>query len=71
MVYRIRKFRHMMPQKRERFVDYGDIIYEVNGHVARITINRPEKRNAFRGLTLDELTDAFRSGLPRATGKSA
>ncbi len=39
---------------------YSDIIYEYRDHVARITINRPEKRNAFREETLDELIDAFK-----------
>lgn len=38
---------------------YTDIIYDVVDHVATITINRPEKRNAFREETLDELIDAF------------
>ncbi|HEY3880676.1 MAG TPA: enoyl-CoA hydratase-related protein [Trebonia sp.] len=38
---------------------YTDIIYNVADYVATITINRPEKRNAFREETLDELIDAF------------
>jgi len=38
---------------------YTDIIYDVADRVATITINRPEKRNAFREETLDELIDAF------------
>jgi naphthoate synthase/2-ketocyclohexanecarboxyl-CoA hydrolase len=38
---------------------YTDIIYTVADSVATITINRPEKRNAFREETLDELIDAF------------
>lgn len=41
-------------------MEYQDILYEVRGNVARITINRPEKYNAFRSETLDELIDAFR-----------
>ncbi|MCY4463874.1 MAG: enoyl-CoA hydratase-related protein [Albidovulum sp.] len=40
---------------------YGEILYEVRDHVAWVTINRPEVRNAFREQTLDELIDAFRS----------
>lgn len=40
---------------------FEDIIYQVDKGVARITINRPEKRNAFRRETLDELTAAFRA----------
>lgn len=39
--------------------DYGDIRYEVAGGIAKITINRPEVRNAFRPQTLFELSDAF------------
>ena len=42
-------------------MSYEDILYTVKDGVATITINRPEKRNAFRGETLEELTDAFRS----------
>jgi naphthoate synthase len=39
--------------------DFGDIVYEVSGGIAKITINRPEVRNAFRPQTLFELRDAF------------
>ena len=39
--------------------DYEDIIYERGGSIARVTINRPEVRNAFRPPTLAELRDAF------------
>ena len=43
--------------------DYEDIIYETRveegGSVAKITINRPEVRNAFRPTTLFELSHAF------------
>jgi naphthoate synthase len=39
--------------------DYGDIRYEKAEGIAKITINRPEVRNAFRPQTLFELSDAF------------
>jgi naphthoate synthase len=40
--------------------DWTDIKYEVSGDgVAKITINRPEVRNAFRPQTLFELKNAF------------
>src|ERR687897_2785936 len=39
--------------------EYEDIIYERGDSVAKITINRPEVRNAFRPPTLAELRDAF------------
>src|ERR687891_2085356 len=43
----------------ERSGSYGDIIYETAKGIAKITINRPEVRNAFRPKTLFELSDAF------------
>jgi naphthoate synthase len=39
---------------------YTDVIYETADGIARVTINRPEVRNAFRPQTIDELQDAFR-----------
>ncbi len=39
--------------------EYEDIIYELAEGMARITINRPHVRNAFRPQTLFELSDAF------------
>ncbi|NQV09626.1 MAG: 1,4-dihydroxy-2-naphthoyl-CoA synthase [Cyanobacteria bacterium] len=41
--------------------DYDDILFELSRQtgIARITINRPAKRNAFRPRTVQELCDAF------------
>jgi naphthoate synthase len=39
--------------------EYTDIRYEIGDGIAKITINRPERRNAFRPQTLAELRDAF------------
>lgn len=48
---------------------YEDILYEVRDGVARITINRPERYNAFRGQTCEELIHAFNAaGWDRSIG---
>ena len=39
--------------------NYADIIYEKSDGIAKITINRPERRNAFRPETVNEMYDAF------------
>ena len=38
---------------------YGDIRYEIAAGIAKITIDRPEVRNAFRPQTLIEISDAL------------
>lgn len=41
--------------------EFQDITYEVADSAAIVTINRPERYNAFRGRTVDELISALRS----------
>ena len=38
---------------------FTDIKYEKSKEIAKITINRPEVRNAFRPLTVQEMMDAL------------
>jgi naphthoate synthase len=38
---------------------YSDILYQKSGGIAKVTINRPEKRNAFRPETVAQLIEAF------------
>ena len=38
---------------------YSQILYDVAGHIATITLHRPEKRNAFSGTMGEEIHDAF------------
>lgn len=46
-------------QQWRRVKEYQDIIYEKANGIAKITINRPHKRNAFRPETINEMIDAF------------
>ncbi len=39
--------------------NYTDILYHKSGGIAKITINRPEVRNAFRPLTVEEMRHAL------------
>jgi dihydroxynaphthoic acid synthetase len=41
-------------------VDYTDILYDVTDGIATVTIDRPERFNAFRGRTVEELIHAFK-----------
>lgn len=43
----------------QKVKNYQEIIFERIGKIAKITINRPEKRNAFTPLTVNEMIDAF------------
>jgi dihydroxynaphthoic acid synthetase len=48
------------PETSAAEVGYEDIIYQVEGPAAIITINRQDRLNAFRGKTIEELIDAFK-----------
>ena len=50
-------------------MQYEDILYDAADGVARITINRPQVMNAFRGQTCEELIHALnRAGWDSAIG---
>ena len=40
-------------------MDYTQIDYDVADHIATITLNRPEQLNAFTGMMMNEMIDAF------------
>src|SRR3981189_1607372 len=41
-------------------MEYENLLYEVDGPVAVVTINRPNRLNAFRAKTIEELIHAFK-----------
>ncbi|MFN8533699.1 MAG: 1,4-dihydroxy-2-naphthoyl-CoA synthase [Dehalococcoidia bacterium] len=49
-----------MPVNWQKRADFEDVLYETAEGMAKITINRPHVRNAFRPKTILELQDAFR-----------
>ena len=55
----VEKFRSYPLPQWQRAGDFKDIFYDVADGIAKITINRPERRNAFRPQTLFELSRAF------------
>ena len=48
-----------MARKWETLKEYREIKYEFYNGIAKVTINRPEVRNAFTPLTVTEMIDAF------------
>ena len=50
---------HGVDGDRRGTLSYEDILYEVGGGRATITINRPDRLNAFRVQTIGELCEAF------------
>ncbi|MBT5276964.1 enoyl-CoA hydratase-related protein, partial [Ilumatobacter sp.] len=40
-------------------MEYTQIVYEVADNIATITLNRPDKLNAFTGTMMYEMIDAF------------
>ncbi|KRL05912.1 1,4-dihydroxy-2-naphthoyl-CoA synthase [Liquorilactobacillus oeni] len=49
----------METRKWQRVKEYQEIIFERSGKIAKLTINRPERRNAFTPVTISELLEAF------------
>ena len=47
------------PHKRRGTMTYDDILYEKKDGVATVAINRPQRLNAFRAQTVEELIAAF------------
>lgn len=51
--------RNKMTIQWEQVRTYEEIIYEKANGIAKVTMNRPEKHNAFTPLTVNEMIDAF------------
>ena len=49
----------MTEVKWEKIKDFSEIIFERTGKIAKITMNRPEKHNAFTPETVAEMIEAF------------
>jgi len=49
--------------KWQSYGEYKDIRYHKSEGIAKITINRPEVRNAFRPLTIMEISDALKDSI--------
>ncbi len=43
----------------KRTQEWSDVLYDVGDEIAKVTINRPELRNAFRPQTVAQLIEAF------------
>ena len=39
---------------------YADLLYEVSGHIATITLNRPDRLNAISAPMLSSISQVFR-----------
>ncbi len=49
----------MATRKWQKVKEYQEIIFERSGKIAKLTINRPKRRNAFTPVTITELLEAF------------
>ncbi len=51
----------------KRILLYEQIIYEVADNIATITLNRPQHLNAFTGIMMTDMIEAFDQVRPRTT----